>query len=379
MTKNKLKLYILQIILIIILLTFLKLSITSINSRYVLAIILCVYSLFIKFLIERNNQLDIKTRKITKVIIITAFLYVILFYILGIYSGFYKSPYDLSFNTLLKYIIPTILIVVSGEYIRFKFISVETKISSILNFIIGVLIEIGLYIDLYAFDNLDQFLLSFGYLFLAAIANNLLYNYISKRFGYKPVIYYRLITILYLYIIPIIPDVYIFFESFLKMFFPIIVYYIVDDDYIKGKMENGRINKKDKKVTIVSTACFVTMVLLIMIVSCEFKYGALVIGSGSMSGTIEKGDVIVYADASSKDLDIGDIIVFKSDQIKIVHRVVDVAYKDNDKIFYTKGDNNQSKDEGYVTDADIYGKVILTVPKIGLPTLYLHELFIKKD
>ncbi len=31
-----------------------------------------------------------------------------------------------------------------------------------------------------------------------------------------------------------------------------------------------------------------------MVVSCRFRYGTLVIGTGSMTGTINKGDIIIY-------------------------------------------------------------------------------------
>jgi len=36
------------------------------------------------------------------------------------------------------------------------------------------------------------------------------------------------------------------------------------------------------------------MVLITMLISCQFKYGILVIGSESMTGTINVGDAVIY-------------------------------------------------------------------------------------
>ena len=376
MKKDKIKLYILEIILIIILINFLT-STKLLNNRMILAGVLLVYSVLVKFLIRKSTVVDIKTKKITKIVIITALLYVGIYYTFGIYSGFYKALHKLGINTFIKYILPITIMIISSEYIRNKFISIENKISKILNYIIGVLIDIAIYYNLYNFSKLDQFLISIGYLIFASLAGNLLYNYISKRFGYKPVIYYRLITVLYIYVIPITPDVYIFFKSFFRMLYPLIVYYIIEDNYSGSK--DDRVDKKNNKTNIISIISFVIMTVFIMLISCKFRFGALVIGSGSMSGTIEKGDVVIYDDETTKDIDIGDIIVFDNGQITVVHRVIDISNVNNTKVYITKGDNNKTKDDGYVKEENIFGKVVLTVPDVGLPTIYLHDVFTKKD
>mgnify|MGYP003317826042 CR=1 FL=1 len=41
----------------------------------------------------------------------------------------------------------------------------------------------------------------------------MLYNYITCRYGSKGVIVFRLITVLFVYIIPIVPDIFIFFRK----------------------------------------------------------------------------------------------------------------------------------------------------------------------
>ena len=43
-----------------------------------------------------------------------------------------------------------------------------------------------------------------------------------------------------------------------------------------------------------------------MVVSGRFRYGTLVIGTGSMTGTINKGDIIIYERYEKEELEIGE-------------------------------------------------------------------------
>ena len=60
-----------------------------------------------------------------------------------------------------------------------------------------------------------------------------------------------------------------------------------------------------------------------MVVSCRFRYGTLVIGTGSMTGTINKGDIIIYERYEKEELEIGEIIVFKTENVFVIHRIID--------------------------------------------------------
>lgn len=374
MKRESFKLYILQTSLLIILI-LLALFIKKMHLRIILAILLSLYAILTKFLLKKNILLDVRAKKIIKIIVLLGILYVVLFYTLGIYTGFYVSTHIFNLANLINYIVPIIAIIIASEYIRYKFISYETNLSKILNFIVMLLIEVCLFINLYGFNNLDRALITLGYVIFAGIAGNLLYNFISKKFGCKPVIYYRLITVLYPYVIPVTPDVYIFLRTFFKMLYPLIVYYVILDNYSTCK--NAIIDKKNKRTVIASACSFFVMTLFIMLISCQFRFGALVVGSSSMSDYINKGDVIIYNAESTKNLKIGDVIVFNRDSIKIVHRIVNIKKLNDEFAYYTKGDNNTTQDEGHVNESDIYGKVVASIPKIGMPTLYLHDVFNK--
>lgn len=82
--------------------------------------------------------------------------------------------------------------------------------------------------------------------------------------------------------------------------------------------------------------------------------------SGSMEPTIPIGSLIVSKEVPVNKLQVGDIVSFESNGEIVTHRIAKIE----DKKIYTKGDANESLDEGYAEE--IIGKVILHIPKIGV-------------
>lgn len=98
---------------------------------------------------------------------------------------------------------------------------------------------------------------------------------------------------------------------------------------------------------------------------------AYVIISPSMVPTIKVEDAIIVMRQEPEELEVGDIITFVSSDprysgLTITHRIVGIEKSDTGKIFYrTKGDNNNSEDSALVPSDNVYGRVILKIPKIG--------------
>lgn len=97
---------------------------------------------------------------------------------------------------------------------------------------------------------------------------------------------------------------------------------------------------------------------------------AFVVSSGSMIPALNVGDIIIIRDGGTfGTLVNGDIIVFNSPYSNnrvIVHRIYSISETNNLVTIITKGDNNPSPDGWLVTEEHYLGKVILTIPKIGL-------------
>ena len=141
---------------------------------------------------------------------------------------------------------------------------------------------------------------------------------------------------------------------------------------------NFAIAYKDKQKNILGTTCMLAITtLIIMLVSCQFKYGILVIGSSSMAGNINKGDAIIYERYDGGLINKDEVIVFQRDNIKVIHRVIDVRVVNDEYRYYTKGDANMQRDDGYVTAKDIIGTTDLRIKYIGYPSLWLRDIFIE--
>ena len=345
---------------------------SSKNIPIILAGLTLISALIVSFMLKKRQKTLTNTKQVVKVLTAFALIYLALFYTLGIYTGYYKNAMKLTIINIAKYIVPIIVTIISTEILRDKLLTINSKVSKTLVLIMTVLIEVNLYGYIYDISNLNDFLIMIGFITFSAISSNLLYNYLSPKYGYKPIIVYRLITTLYMYILPIIPDVYVYFRTFFRMIFPLVLYSYIENYYNSDK-ELVRVQDKRKDNTSIAFT-FILLTFLICLVSCKFTYGALVIGSGSMTGNIDKGDVVVFKNEND-NLDIGDVIVFKKDNIKVVHRIVKIEYNDDAYQYYTKGDANQNIDDGYITKEDVMGKVKFRIIKIGKPTLWLRDQF----
>ena len=382
MKKDKVKLFIMEMLLIIFL--FFALFVSNILKRSILAIIICIYTLIVSCLFKKKKVVSVGKKYGNLLMIIFALLYLGVFYLLGLYFGFVKSKILFSVNTLIKFIIPLAVIIIFSEILRSIFISHKLEIkyrnhkfdvSPILTFISMVIIDFFIYSEVHELDRLDDFLTVLGFVFFASISCNLLYNYVNKRYDCKGIIIYRLITILFIYVFPIIPDMFLFFRAFLRMIYPYIMYLIFEKLFSKKDYAISLYNRR--KVLIGNSILLLTLTLFVMLISCQFKYGLLVVGSGSMTGTLNKGDAVVYERYETQPIEEGQIIIFDYNGIKTIHRVVEIYKVNGQYRYYTKGDANSKRDEEYRTKEDIYSLVKLRVKYIGFPTLWIRNLFEK--
>lgn len=379
MKKDKLKTCIFELVLIFILLFTLFAS--NIISRSILSIIMLMYMLIVSKCLKKRNIASIYKKNVNILMIIFAGIYLGVFYLMGLYFGFIKSKITLSLWSFYKFILPLSIIIISTEKIRKIFLSQDVKlhikskiidISLILTYIAMVLVDLIIYTGIYNLSKLEDFLIALGFVLFASLSCNLLYNYISFRYDEKGIIIYRMITTLFIYIIPITPDIYIFFRSFLRMLYPYIIYIVIEKLYSKNDFT---ISYNDKKKEVIgNTLLLIVMTLLIMLISCQFKYGILVIGSRSMTGTIDKGDAVIFEKYNGQEIQKGQVIIFDYDGIQTVHRVEEIKIVNDEYRYYTKGDANEKRDESYITKDKIDGLVKLRIKYIGYPTLWIRSI-----
>lgn len=90
-------------------------------------------------------------------------------------------------------------------------------------------------------------------------------------------------------------------------------------------------------------------------------YGTLEVISGSMEPTIDVGDLIIV-NTKYDELKENDIITFYDEKGSFVtHRIIEI--KDGEYI--TKGDNNNSEDQGTINKDDIVAKYVTRIKGMG--------------
>lgn len=97
-----------------------------------------------------------------------------------------------------------------------------------------------------------------------------------------------------------------------------------------------------------------------------------------MYPTIKRGDAIILMKlepSEIQNLQKGEVLVFRHDNKVILHRIVDVVYKNGEYHFTTKGDNNNANDNFITTSENVIGIVKVKIPVIGYPTVFLNDMF----
>lgn len=370
MNKDKRILYISSFILFAVLLAALFVDVGS--SKIVAACLLLPASVIVCLVIKKRGSLSINKREVLLIMTVISVIYVVLKQFTGAYFGYYKNPYFINTDRLLKFVLPLTVIIIAVEVIRYVYLLQKNTFVDVITYLSCLIAEILTFSNLLGITTFNKFMDLVGLTLFPAIGANILYHYISKRYGPLPNIAFRLITTLYVYFMPRITGMPDSLSSCVSIILPIAVLAFVAALFEK-RQKVAR--KKGKALSVISIVLATVIIASVaMIISCQFRIGALVIATESMTGEINKGDMIVYERYDDQKIEEGQVIVFRKNNSRIVHRVVKIENVGGEFRYYTKGDANSTIDSGYRTEADIIGLTDLKIAYIGYPTLWLREL-----
>ena len=347
------------------------------SVRIVTAAFLLPVAVIIPNLIKKRSILSINKNQVLLIMTVFALVCVMIYYLTGFAFGFYKNPYALSVKNLFTFILPIAAIIICTEIVRSVFVAQGDKLSTWICYLFCTITDMLIVSNIPAISSFNRFMDLVAGAMLPALIANLLYNYLSKRYGAYPNVSYRLITTLYAYIFTVSSGIKDSLVSFFKLIIPIAIYLFIDSLYEKKK--KYALENKSRFWLITSRTLTVLvltiMIGLVMLVSNQFKYGSLVVATESMTGEINKGDVVIFESYDGQVVEEGQVIVFERNRSMIVHRVVDIEIINGVARYYTKGDANEDKDYGYITSADIVGLADFKIPLVGYPTLWVRSLF----
>lgn len=380
MKKGFNKILILEIILLIFLLF--NSFVFKIANMYVISGIMLPFLILMIVLngFEKDNYRYKKDVLLN--IIIFLLMYYFITYFLGLFSGFVKSSYSLSFINIIKNTFPVIALILISELMRYVLFN-KTKRNLpclIIGCLLFVMVDVNTMVHIYDVKTALGITKMICLVVFPSITKNIFLTYLTMKVGYKNGIIYRLITELSTYLLPIFPDFGEYINVLLKTVLPIAIMARLNNMfnyYSVRKIKDSRYNSRKLVLYSVITFALLTIVLL---TSGLFTYQALTIGSGSMSPAIEKGDVIVLKSMKNEEarkIKKGDVLVYNHDNKIIVHRVMKKSNNGETISFKTKGDYNNAKDSWTVKQEDVIGIVKFRIRWIGMPTVALNELLNK--
>ena len=376
MKKSYKKLIIFDIILAIILL--LNSFILNILGNYLYMDILLVILLIIfKFVFGFEKD---RHRYIKDIIINISIIYLasfIIYYIFGIFIGFVRTDNYFTFYGMRVFIIPYIVMIILREYLRGQMLNKaeNSKLLTIVTCIMFILLDFSNRFNVSSLNTNYSKFIFLALTLLPIISNNVVCTYIARKVGYKPNILWMLVAGLYEPLLPFIPDVGLYISSLIRFLFPFVLMYNVYS-FFEKRAKDIPISyiKKRRYVEIPLLALFIF--ILAYFVSGFFRYYAIAIATGSMRPNLKVGDVaIVDQHFDYKNLKVGEVIAYKYEGVIIAHRLCDIAVIKDDYYFYTKGDANEDKDNYIIYPDTIVGTVKRKIPYIGLPTVWLNQLF----
>lgn len=371
MKKTLKKLMIFEISLIILTILFMLLPVMS---AYLMVLYLILITFIFKIIfhtekhkrnLEENNLLEIT------VFLMTFF---VLYYLFGLLVGFTRIS-NYSWNSIVSYAIPLTLYILLREFLRYNILK-KTELNDIATAIsILLFIVLDLANGLYYIDYRNAYgtMMYLSLSVFPVISSNIVYSFLSKRSGYRPIIFYSLIIGLYRYILPIIPNANVLMTTLLNTLLPILLWVRMSSFY--ERVENPDLDRRHNYTNIsILIAPSILVAIMIYFFSGYFRYYTIAIASDSMSPTIQRGDIVII-DQKRRDSDAleeGEVIAYKKDNRIIIHRIVDKTKVAGKYVFLTKGDSNNSLDDYSVEEENIVGTVYLKIKYLGLPTVWLN-------
>ena len=371
MTIDKKRLYASSATLLLVLLVAMFLP-TKL-AKAVSALLLIAFAVVIRTTLKKRTVLSINKREVLLLISAISGVWLVLYYLSGMHFGFYKNLTPLSVETFFTHLLPGIIIIVSTELIRYVLLAQNQRAVNVITYVIGVLSEMIILYPIASITTFNRFMSAVGGTLFPAITANALYNHVSKRYGSYPNIVFRLVTTMYIFVLPAYPSTPDSLFAFAKVLVPLFILAFLRMLYEKKKYFVPRRSKIAVRICAVILTLATT--LMMMLISCKFRYRAIVIATESMTGEINKGDSVVYERYDDQLITEGQVIVFQKFDKRFVHRVVKIERINNQTIYYTKGDANDALDSGFISETDIEGVVLFKIAYLGYPSIWLHDLF----
>lgn len=340
---------------------------------------ICIF--LITVLLECDSRAKFnKKNDVIKTIFIFSLLYIVIYYMLGLISGYNKTPYLLTFLGISKNIWAIVMVACLQEYVRSVLVSnsFKSKIELILITLTFILIDINWKSFINSFVSVEE---TFKYMcntMIPLILKNISYTYIVCYIGCFGSIINRFLILLFSVITPIIPNVGWFFEGIIQIISSFILMIVVNYELTSKNLDISR-NKIKKENPLRQLPFLIISIIFVLFIVGIFKYKPLAVMSNSMVPVFSRGSIVIVEKVDEKEIEklkVGDIIEYSTENTTVIHRIEEIVDEKNN-IYITKGDNNKNSDKKQVYANQIKGIVRFYIPYVGYPSVWFSEIINK--
>lgn len=329
---------------------------------------------------NQHNRFKGQNEKI-KIIFIIVFVYLIGYYLSGLFFGYNKTIYSHSFLGIVSNFTFYISVILFQEYTRSRLVN-NTRSVPLYALITAMLFVLSF--------NYSNFMKNFStgevaFKFVAseiypAIIKGILCTFLVKVGSYKLSLMFLLPLELAQYLVPIVPDIDWFVTIALNSVLVLLVYYYV---YYEHLIHVERYTRKEiKKGSPRSTIPAVVFVLAFtFFIAGLFPIKPVALLSNSMKPYIKRGDVVLVKKVNHdkiKNICVGDVIEYTIENKTVIHRVITIIEGSGGRrTFITQGDANSSPDADPVEEKQVKGIAKSYIPYVGYPSVIFSEQILK--
>lgn len=335
-------------------------------------LMLCIILKFTMGNVNLNSKLEKTVRNYTYIAIL---IYIIIYALSGIILTFGKNPYLNTVSGILTNLWIFGVEIIAKEYVRFQLIQNvygknKYKIAILLS-IIYVIGDLPISQILTSTINVAFIFAIFAKSIFPSLCKNLLCSYISINSSYYSAIIYNLLTNMFFWVSPILPNSPWIMNSIIDSSISIVLFLYIR--YAKYKTSKFITKQEIKDANPRSIIILIVLVIFAVLFALGiFPIKPIAIATGSMKNELMVGDIAIIQKVDAKEIVVGDIIEYVVDDHSVVHRVIQKKQEDGIFYFKTKGDNNNTADNGIVTEKQLVGKMIFKIKYLGYPAIWLN-------
>jgi len=330
-------------------------------------------------LISRHQQVRMWSTDKTVIevaAIITVFQTFMLIFV-GFFMGFGKNANVWTPTNLAIYlpylVVPFLAVELSRSYFTQTIGKIKPTFALLLTglFFAVILTSIPAYRTLTTPLAVAEFLIK---TFIPNLAISILSTYFAFLGGFPANLTYMAIPALFSWFSPILPNPPWATQSMITVIAITIGFLLLEATVKPPLTKSHRTFKKQK-----SQLPYWTAIALIGLVAVWSSTGLLgftptIIASGSMTPTLNPGDIILIISAPVATIKVGDIVQYRTADAPITHRVIDKYEAGGSLWFITQGDANNAPDDP-INEEQVMGKAVFTIPKLGWVSIAVKTFF----